>query len=143
MDNYEGVLANLQAKRATLERERERLDMAIAALELLASDVHEDANPASPRAFVYLNIPQALAKYAKVVQSPQKSRQIADALRTGGMRASSKSFNYQVYNCLRLLSQSGGPWQQESRGFWSPRIGRAAQSKNAEHTDVDKAVKGA
>ena len=130
MADYEGVLTDLKAKRSTLDQERERLNTAIVAIEsLVVSAGREEPRPAiSPRTFAGLNMPQALVKYAKVAQQPQTTSQVAGALRIGGMRASAKSFQNQVYNILRRLSDSGGPWQRESDGRWIPRVGSVAQA---------------
>jgi hypothetical protein len=132
MADYEGVLADLKAKRAALDRERERLNTAIAAIEpLVVSAGREEVRPTvSSRTFAGLNMPQALAKYAKVAQQPQTTGQVTGVLRAGGMRASAKSFQNQVYNILRRLSEPDGPWLRENDGRWIPRVAAVAQASD-------------
>lgn len=127
MVEYEGFIIELKAKRTALDRDRAELDTAIAAIERLVPAVRDEPRGVGLRAFAGLTMPQALAKYAKVSRQTQTTSQVAGALRAGGMPASAKSFKNQVYNLLRRLSVSGGPWQRESDGRWSPRIGQPAQ----------------
>ena len=133
MADYEGVLSDLKARRAALDQERETLETAITALERLPPVTGDDENhtPVARRAFGRMNLPEALTKYATIVQSSATTSQIADALRAGGMRAKAKSFNNQVYNILRRLSDAGGPWQRESNGRWSQRQPKQAEGPRA------------
>lgn len=139
MADYKGVLADLRARRAAIEKERLDLDTAIAAVERLASStansaagrVVQDAHGISSRAFVGLTMPQAITKYFELVNQPQTTRQVMDALKAGGIK-SKGSLRGHVYNTLHRLSQDDGPFRHEPDSRWSLR-----EWKNAESTTLD------
>lgn len=140
MADYKGVLADLRARRTAIEKERVDLDTAIAAVERLASStvnsvagqaVHDTMPGISSRAFVGLTMPQALAKYFTLVNQPQTTRQIMDALKAGGMK-SKGSLRGHVYNTLHRLSQSDGPFRHEPDSRWSLSEWKSIESSVAD-----------
>lgn len=139
MADYKGVLADLRARRSAIEKERVDLDAAIAAIERLASSTPngaaglrpQDSHVVSPRAFVGLTMPQALAKHFTLVNQPQTTRQIMDALKAGGMK-SKGSLRGHVYNTLHRLSQDNGPFRHEPDSRWSLREWKNAESATAD-----------
>lgn len=127
MADYKGVLDELKLRRLALDAERANLDKAITAIEALIPTVNQSSRSVfgttqvpgvTPRAFAGLTMPQAIEKCLRLAQQPQTKRQIQDALRAGGMRASAKSFSAHVYNTLHRLSKDGGPFRRESDGRW-------------------------
>ena len=144
MSDYKGVLADLKARRAAIDKERADLDTAIAAIERLANstgdttagrtETHEALN-VSPRAFVGLTMPQALTKYFTLVNQPQTTRQAMDALRIGGM-TSKGSLRGHVYNTLHRLSQDDGPFRHEPDSRWSLKEWKHVESAHADGQSV-------
>ena len=133
MADYEGVLADLKARRAALDRERSELDPVIAGLERLVTAASngrpsQQTPTVPPRAFAGLTMPQAVTKCLKLAQQPQSKRQIQDALMAGGVKAG-KSFGAHVYNTLHRLSGPDGPFRREPDGRWSLREWPAAVSE--------------
>lgn len=132
MADYEGVLADLKARRTALDRERSDLETVIAGIERLVSTSggqtrHQPA--VSPRAFSSLTMPDALKKCLKLAQQqPQTKRQIQDTLKAGGTKVG-KSFGAHVYNTLKRLSGPDGPFRREPDGRWSLREWPAAVSE--------------
>lgn len=134
MADYKGVLADLRARRAAIEKERVDLDTAITAVERLASSTVnstagrvQDTYGISSRAFVGLTMPQALAKYFSMVNEPQTTRQIMDGLKAGGMK-SKGSLRGHVYNTLHRLSQGDGPFRHEPDSRWSLKEWKSVES---------------
>lgn len=133
MADYKGVLTELRARRAAIDKERVDLDTAIAAIERLANVVINiplgtlSVRGVSPRAFVGLTMPQAITKHFTLVNEPQTTRQIMDALKAGGMK-SKGSLRGHVYNTLHRLSQDDGPFRHESDNRWSLREWTIAES---------------
>ena len=121
--DYKGVLGDLRLKRAAIDRERERLDTAIAAIaDLVSAEPPHQATQVeipqvTPRAFSTLTMPQAIDKCLRLAEHPMTKRQIQDTLRAGGVRAS-KSFSAHIYNTLHRLSKDGGPIRREGDGAW-------------------------
>jgi hypothetical protein len=125
MADYEGVLADLKARRTALDREKSELETMITGIERLISTSSGQARQptaVSPRAFSgSLTMPDALTKCLKLAQQqPQTKRQIQDTLKVGGMKAG-KSFGAHVYNTLKRLSGPDGRFRRESDGRWSLR----------------------
>ena len=139
MADYKGVLADLRARRAIIDKERVDLDTAIAAIERLASSAvnsaagsgAQDVRGISSRAFAGLTMPQALAKYFTLVNQPQTTRQVLDALKAGGVKATN-GLRGHVYNTLHRLSQNNGPFKRETDGHWSLREWHGTESVHSE-----------
>ena len=140
MADYEGVLADLKARRAALDQERAALETAIGAIERLLLSagqatrlgVQADIRTVSPRAFVGLTMPQAITKYLRQVQEPQTKRQLKEGLRSGGMRMGANAGAH-IYNTLHRLSQGEGPYRHENDGRWSLREWPPVSSGNSEN----------
>lgn len=134
MADYEGVLADLKARRVALDRERNELDIMISGMERFMSTPALNGQPRqqatiSPRAFSTLTMPDALKKCLKLAQQqPQTKRQIQDTLKAGGAKVG-KSFSAHVYNTLKRLSGPDGPFRKEIDGRWSLREWPAAVSE--------------
>src|SRR4051812_35637611 len=103
--NYEAVLADLPAK-------RDSLDAAIAAIEQLkgvgqmSGDGGAPAKPIDPSsipddAFFGLSVVEATKKYLSIVKRKQSVKEIADALDRGGLPHSSSNFVGTVSTMLR------------------------------------------
>ena len=113
---------------AAIDKERADLDTAIAAVERLASPTSnstaersiQDIRSISSRAFVGLTMPKAIEKYFALVDQPQKTRQIMEALKAGGVKAKG-SFRGHVYNTLFRLSRNDGLFRHEPDSRWSLR----------------------
>ena len=124
MTDYENVLADLKAQKTALDRERSELDGVIAGIERLIAargTRQQTAAPAvAPRAFAKSSMPEAIKECLKLAQEPQSKRQLQDVLKAGGIKTS-KSFSAHVYNTLKRLSESDGPFRRESDGRWGLR----------------------
>jgi hypothetical protein len=131
MADYKGVLADLKARRTAIEKECADLDTAIAAVERLANLSAFTASVAAAKqtlpdlrlgqaTFSGLRMPQAITNYLTMVRQPQTTRQVIDALKSGGVKDSG-SLRGHVYNTLHRLSQEGGPFKHNADGRWSLR----------------------
>ena len=138
MADYKGVLADLRVRRAAIEKERADLETVIAAVERLASSTNSTAGRVAQethgipsRVFVGLTMPQAIAKYFTLVNQPQTTRQIMDALKAGSMK-SKGSLRGHVYNTLHRLSQDNGPFRHEPDSRWSLRESKRTEPATSE-----------
>ncbi len=126
MADYEGFLADLKARRTALDRERSELDSVVAGIERLISASGQSRQLVSTpvavpsRAFSTGTMPEAVTKCLKLAQQPQTKNQVKDALKAGG-RKIGKSFGAHLYNTLKRLSESDGPFRRETDGRWSLR----------------------
>jgi len=138
MADYKGVLVDLRARKAAIEKERIDLETAIAAIERLASSASNSGGADSvssgipARTFTNMTMPQAIEKYFNrlSVREPQTTRQLMDALRAGGLK-SKGDIRAHVYNTMHRLSQDGGPYRHEPDGRWSLRVWTEASSAGA------------
>lgn len=100
--NYKTVLADLVARRS-------KLDAAIAAIQDFAGNdgIEGASSPEAPkitlglsREYRGMTIAAATIKFLKKAGEPQSTRDIADALRLGGLGSNSKNMYRTVYNTL-------------------------------------------
>jgi len=129
MADYKGVLADLRARHAAIEKERADLATAIAAVERLATSAEKaGASTGVPRAPVRrvsysgLTMPQAIEVHFNnlPMPEPQSTRQIMDGLQAGGLKAK-RNFRGHVYNTMHRLSRDDGPYRHEPDGRWTRR----------------------
>jgi hypothetical protein len=139
MADYAGVLADLKTKLAALDREREGLEAAIAAIERLpglagaaSQQSTVGTRTVSPRAFTNMTMPQAITKALKCAGEPQAKSQIKETLRAGGR--SGKNIGTHIYNTLHRLSKEDGPFRREPDGRWSLRAWPSAPADSAART---------
>lgn len=128
MIDYKGVLSDLEAKLVALDRERERLRIAVHAIRDIAcpdGDLHSTTQIVSarddtaPGELSGLTMPQAIERCLRSAERPLTKRQIESALRDGGrLPSSAKNPGAHVYNTLHRLSKDGGPFRRESDGRW-------------------------
>lgn len=143
--NYEAVLADLEAKRATLNQAIASLRslMGGGALAINASDsiagmadsvslsLHGGEVPAG--AFLGKSVPEAAKLYLSLVKQKKSTREIAEALVKGGMESNSKNFEttvagglYRVFNTTGEIVRVKGAW---GLAEWWPAGVRASQEK--------------
>jgi hypothetical protein len=144
--DYAAVLADLEAR-------RNALDAAIAAVRLIAGqaplptvvapsdqpklDVHEIPTDA----FHGMSIADATRKYLAAVRRKQSTRQIAEALETGGLHSTAKNFTTTVYTVLERQSdivRVGKDWGLAS---WYPGLNRGAKVKRTKPEPATPAKK--
>ena len=127
MTDYKGVLAALRAQRVAIDQEREKLNVAISAIEALMPKASQASHVGvggddrvSPRAFKNLFMPNAIYRYLTMVQELKLKKEIQEALLAGGMKET-QSFSAHVYNTLHRLSKGDGPFVRHDQGRWGLR----------------------
>lgn len=132
MADYAGVLVDLRARLAELDRERADLNTAVEAIERLAKGVNgsttktpvtvADTRTApvfTVKRFTGLTMPQAVSAILSDAGEAMTTRQIQDALAAGGKEAKNRGH---VYNTLHRLSQGDdGPFVRNANGRWQLR----------------------
>jgi hypothetical protein len=163
--DYGTFLADLEAKRAALDQAigSLRAVMASGALAINASDsmagmadnvsvaLHGGEVPAG--AFLAKSIPEATKLYLSIVKRKQTPREIAEALRKGGMETTSKNFEGIVAAGIHRASKKDGEIVKVGRAWalasWYPSGIRAAAAKEtrkarkAKKSRKQKSVKAA
>ena len=151
--NYDAVLADLQAKRGAI-------DNAIAAIRMLKGhgsgiigSLEKPAESIPPNAFSDMSIPEAIRKYLSVEKRPRSTRDIAEALKSGGIRTESQSFYSTVSTALaRMMNKENGVVKKGKKWSlreWSARkpatgTGKIEEGKSKEaHGEGETAGKGA
>jgi hypothetical protein len=132
--DYVAVLADMKKKRAVL-------DKGIAAVEVILGmspsidvptgeiitagqelKVNVAELPIASDAFFGLTIPAAAKKYLEMTKKPQRTKDIAQALLTGGMQHRSGNFENTVGSILnRNGDESTGIFAKLKRGTWGLR----------------------
>lgn len=143
--DYGTFIADLEAKRAALDQAIASLRavMASGALAVNASDsmpgmadsvsvaLHGGEVPAG--AFLAKSIPEATKLYLSIVKRKQTTREIADALRKGGMETTSANFEGIVAAGIHRASKKDGEIVKVGRAWalaaWYPSGIRAAAAK--------------
>jgi hypothetical protein len=115
MTSYQSVETALE----TLKRERDKLNAAIAALEVLVTTNGNSSTATSRAVDTPGPVPVVSTQYARMtmkeasvhflrslpVHEPQSTRIIADAIRAGGIRTQSASLYRTLYNVLNVDSE--------------------------------------
>jgi hypothetical protein len=123
--DYAMVLADMEAKRAAL-------DAAIANLRIflsgagagLASSVPASSGAPIPNGeipagvFLGKSIPEAASLYLQIMKRKATSREIADALKKGGMESTSSNFQGIVHAVLDRYRKAGGEIVKLDRSTW-------------------------
>ncbi len=119
--DYGALLADLEARRAVLDSAISSLRAAVAAGAIGAVEgtsyvnlgstvvnrsIHNGEIPAG--AFLGKSIPEAAKLYLSIAKKKQTTKEIADALREGGMETNSKNFEVTVGTGLYRVSRSAG-----------------------------------
>ena len=101
MADYFGVLTDLKTQRKALLDEADDLEGVINGLERLVAK-ESASKPAleRPLTFQGMNLAQAVRAYVESVNRPQTTREVAEALKAGGVPSAAKTFANQVYNIL-------------------------------------------
>ena len=132
MADYLGMLDELMARRKALSDEVAELSTMISGLERLANkpfavaSVPSGASASSP-SIRGKKLPQAIRVHMESVGSPQTTREVADAMKAGGIPSDAKSFFNQVYNVLHRGSKKDGPYLRD-REKWRLTSGGAERS---------------
>ena len=122
--DYAHVLADMEARRTAL-------DAAIASMRAFLSGQLGDATMAGPSAssvstngevpagaFLGKSIPDAAKLFLQIVKRKSTSRDIAEALRRGGMESTSSNFQGIVHAVLDRARKSGGEIVKLDRSHW-------------------------
>ena len=128
--NYEKVLEDLRAQ-------RDRLDVAIAAMEALVSGAPvAETRTASTAAekidghpFLGLGTAAAAIRYLEMVQEPKSNSEIAAALLKGGIHSTSDKFGNTVYTALHRSDKAIRLGRKWSLKEWHPRARIQASKK--------------
>jgi len=132
--DYSAILADLEAKRAALDATIASLRAAFAlgALGLGAGESSAGASGLGPApyqsitgngevpagAFHGKSIPEAAKLYLEIVKKKQTSKEIAEALRRGGMESSSKNFQQMVHSVLDRARKANMGIVKLDRSYW-------------------------
>lgn len=139
--NYEAVLADLKARRASL-------DQAIAAIEPLVgispqsgggvSTSQDEQATIRQDSFFGMSIPDATKKYLLMSKKPKSTQEIADALLSGGMTSMSDNFSNSVGSVLNRQDKSGGEIVRVSRGMWGLAEWYPGRKRNKKQNGVQE-----
>lgn len=150
--NYAEVLADLEARRADLDRAivvirglmgQPPPSSAASPETVPGGSGAAGADPQEVRSdsFFGMSIPAASKKYLMMMKNKQSTRQIADALRQGGVHSTSKKFPQMVYNILNRnhddFVRVGADWAL--RGWYPhmPKLTKKGGSGAAEEDDLE------
>jgi len=142
MNTIAEVAAKLRAERQNLLVELSRIDRVLAALGEAAGLEPIPAAPATtahplvvyptdvlgrtPGPYSMLSVCEAAAVYLASVGEPKTSREIADALRAGGLRTTAKSLTDTVQKMLRRSGSYCGISATSNKKRWFVRKGRSS-----------------
>lgn len=125
---YEGVLADLEAKRATIDTMIANLRqiMGLGASVAITGGVQgvvagaKPIDPANIRddAFFGLSIGEAGKRYLEMVKRKQSTQEIADALERGGLPHTSTNFTNTVGTMMNRLAKADPDIARVGRGEW-------------------------
>lgn len=127
MSRIAEVLTALREEREALLREVSRIDRAIAALEdaagtgpvkAAASRYPADALGRKPGPYSMLNICEAAALYLASAGAPKTAREIAAALRAGGLRTAALRLTDSIRKALRRCGSDHGIRHTADRKRW-------------------------
>lgn len=124
--NYSAVLADMEAKRSALDAAIAGLRIYLAgntggpvgqtASAVAPTAVHNGEVPAG--AFLGKSIPDAAKLYLQIVKHKATSREIAEALRRGGIESTSSKFQGIVHAVLDRARKAGGDLVKTDRSHW-------------------------
>lgn len=97
----------------------------------------------APDAFFGLNLVEGAQKYLAMVRTPKTAREIADALKDGGYKTTSKAFNNTVFTVLDRVDKNEGAIAKVNKAFglaaWYPGLKRTKSTKTVpEQIDLPK-----
>jgi len=127
MSRIAEVLAALREERQNLLAEVSRIDRAIAALEdaagtgppaTVATKYPKDALGRTPGPYSMFTVCEAAATYLASAGEPKTTREIAAALRAGGIRTTSEHFTDTVGKMLRKSASDFGIRHTSDRKRW-------------------------
>lgn len=139
--DYDGVIAELEAEKA---RAAEPYEVAIKAMRQLKAARHAADSPVlftrlpraqsepqreerEPMRFGGLSVAAAAEKFLSMMNTPQTSAQISEALRNGGIVSTSKKFTNLVYTRLYMtkdkFKRHGDKWYLKD---WPLALGQSA-----------------
>lgn len=113
---YSLIVADLEAKRAAIDAALASLQKVMSLGAFGADDLpHSSALPQTATgipeipvgAFLHKRIPEAAKLYLSLVKKKQTTREIADALKAGGIESTSQDFAVTVGSVLNRISKSG------------------------------------
>jgi hypothetical protein len=137
---YAAVLADLKAQ-------RDKLDVAIAAIEALSANVPASAAPSNdpnaavdgPGAFLGMSITDAAKKLLAARRQPLKNPEIAAAFKLGGLHLQSKDPVNTVGAVLSRRAQEVGDIVKIGRGTWGLKEWYPGRSFKTKPDNGDKA----
>ena len=146
--DYEAILVDLEAKKAAIETAIAGLKAAMSAFgttegtsfvklgaTLVNPSMHGGEVPAG--AFLGKSIPESAKLYLSIAKSKKTTREIADALRKGGMETSSTNFENIVHAGLNRAMKNTGAFLRVGKAWalpeWYPAGMRAVQDKRENH----------
>lgn len=128
--DYAAFLADMETKRAMLDQAIASLKAVMAAgaltvnvsgdlgglADAVSVTLHNGDIPAG--AFLGKSIPEAAKLYLSIVKRKQTSREIADALRKGGIESTAKNFYPNVHSILDRARKAGSGIVKLDRSYW-------------------------
>lgn len=116
MDRVDEVLASLREERERLQGELARVETAIASLE---------GNAPKARAYSTMSLYEAVVRVLESAALPKTSREIAEALRSGGFKSKAASLTHVVTTMLTRPSARGLGVERVSGNRWRMRRRRS------------------
>ena len=130
-DALRTVIEDLRAERKRHEQEISEIDITVRRLEAQLAqmakkdvvsggllDFIDDSRKDAKAPFAGMSNPDAAKAYLWSVGEPQETAEVRDALATGGVDSSAKSFHSSIYTALRRLADKGEVVQLDD-GRWT------------------------
>lgn len=123
MADYKGIIAELKAKRATLQEELAELETVIGTLE----QMNQNGRPVRKRQpYEGLSLLDASQKALELAGTPRKTKQLVTELETRGFKSQVKDPYKSLYRALLRVSEQGGPVVKLKDGWalrkWQSRL---------------------
>jgi hypothetical protein len=105
--DYDVVLADLEAQRDAIEKAISGIRIMLKARRRGVTGPGKQAEVIEPNAFTGMSIPVAIQKYMEFERKPRAIKDIAQALKAGGLESDSDTFTNTVSSALRRLAAKG------------------------------------
>lgn len=115
MADYDGVITELKAKRATLQEEMAEIDTVLGTLEKMMS--HNDVRAQEAQPYRALGLVDAARKALELAGRRRGTTELLTELKTGGFKSHAKDPYISLYRALLRLSKPGGPVVKLKEGW--------------------------
>ena len=147
--DYDAVLADLEAQRDAIDKAIFGIRVMLKARRRgIAGSSEEAAGPIPPDAFSEMTVSAAILKYLSMDRKPRSNSEIAEALKSGGIKTESATFPSTVSTALGRLLKKGGVSKRKRKWTLKERKAGAGAKEGEEqkhkepHGDPEAAGKG-